>query len=86
MNRPKPKKHALCLKCFEVKPLLMPVGIIPGFPVVVWELLCLQCRMTARCERARNHRHGFYADAYKFSPRKDQRDAYDEWLLVTGRE
>lgn len=84
MKQPKPQSNAECQGCLKRKPLLMPVAIIPGWPVVAWLNLCLECRMNARYEKSQNHpaQHSTWGDAFKFSRLKKQRDAYDEWLLV----
>lgn len=83
MRRPEPKKNALCHGCWHIKPLLMPVGIIPGWPVVIWHLWCVDCRIQkARYEKANCNQHGALAEAWKFSPHKSMRDGYDEFLLA----
>lgn len=82
MKKPEPKKNDFCLGCFKVKPLLMPVSLIPGWPIVVWEHRCLECRTGFLWGSAEDDRYGVHGDTYKFSHLQKQRDAYDEWLMV----
>jgi hypothetical protein len=79
MQRPQPQKHAECQECLRVMPLLMPVSFIPGWPCVIWELLCLGCRLNVRMSK-HGTKYGEPGDVWKYSARKTQRDAYDEWL------
>lgn len=79
MRKPPPKKHAACCQCRRVKPLLMPVGMAPGWPVIVWEHLCLECRTSQQCSRFWDR---YYTPAYhlEHSPDQDLRQTYQEWL------
>lgn len=81
MKRPDPKKNDHCDMCDKLSPLLMPFGWIPGWPVVTWELLCLDCRTSIQCSRWWN-RYGGPAYHMEHSPDPDKRAAYEEWLAV----
>lgn len=81
MKRPDPKKHDYCDKCDRLMPLLMPVSFVPGWPIVVWEMLCIDCRLNVRLSRHFNS-YGIPGDVMRFSHRKISRDAYDEWIQV----
>lgn len=82
-EKPKPQKHAECDQCEHIKPLLMPFGLIPGWPIVVWQMLCMDCRTTQQVSR---HWDRYCVPAYHFEhPRDPRRDAemratYQEWL------
>lgn len=82
MKRPAPKKNAECGCCLKVKPLLMPVAYIPGMPVVVWELQCLECRLLHRYERAQTNDHGCPAELWRYASHPPMREGYRLWLLV----
>jgi acetone carboxylase gamma subunit len=79
MRKPPPKKNAECNHCLQVKPLLMPVGMAPGWPLIVWEHLCLECRTSQQMSRFED-RH--YTPAYhlEHSPDPHLRQVYQEWL------
>lgn len=81
MQAPRPIKQSECEQCLKVKPLLMPVSFIPGWPIVVWGLLCVDCRLNVRLSK---HSDNYCepGEMWQFSHRKEQRDAYDEWLAV----
>ena len=79
MKRPKPKRHAECDHCHRDKPLLMPVGGAPGWPVIVWQLLCLDCRLN---ESHQPSRHWTPAEWMRFHHRPEVRAAYDNWLAA----
>jgi hypothetical protein len=74
---PKPKKLEECSRCLEVKPLLMPVPIAPGWPVIVWPLLCLSCRLNERSDEC-----GTLGWDLEHHPSAETRAAYGEWLAA----
>ena len=78
MERPKPLKHAECESCLEQAPLLMPVGFAPGFPVIVWQRMCLACRMTATGDQ-----YSALASDLQHAPKAHTRAAYNKWLVAT---
>jgi hypothetical protein len=78
MERPKPLKHAECECCLEDAPLLMPVGFAPGFPLIVWQRMCLACRLTATSDQ-----YSMAASDIQHGKRPETRAAYSEWLAAT---
>lgn len=79
MQKPKPQKNAECHQCCELKPLLMPFGFVPGWPIVEWEQLCLKCRTSQQCSKHWN-RYGLPAYIFEHGRNPDVRKAYFEWL------
>lgn len=81
MEKPSPKKNARCDGCQEVKPLLMPMGYAPGFPIIVWEHLCMECRTSQQMSR---YSSSYYMPAYhlEHSACGVDRAAYQEWLAA----
>lgn len=81
MERPQPKKHAECEQCLREKPLLMPVSWIPGWPMVVWSLLCLDCRTSSETSR---HWSRYGCPGYRLEHSHDaaERETFQEWLKV----
>ncbi len=79
MQKPPPKKNCECDQCLEVQPLLMPVGGAPGFPVIVWEHLCLTCRTSAQMSK---HSNRYWMPAYHLEHSHDpeKRQTYQKWL------
>jgi len=81
MQKPRPKKRDVCDGCHNHAPLLMPVGIMPGWPIVVWEMLCLECRTTMQVSR---HWNRYYVPAYilEHSSRREDRERYAEYVAT----
>lgn len=77
MHKPQPKKDAECDGCCELKPLLMPVGGAPGWPVIIWEMLCLQCRLNSPQRPSEYWKPGEWM---QFNSDPEIRAQYDEWL------
>ena len=77
MQKPQPKKHAECQQCLRTAPLLMPVGFAPGFPVIVWQRLCLRCRLNAVSDK-----WAVLASDLQHSKHQNAREAYPEWLAA----
>jgi len=75
VKRPEPIKGSECMFCLEIKPLLMPVPMAPGWPVIVWPCLCLDCRVNARSDEWASL--GWEMEHH---PRRETRKAYAEWL------
>lgn len=78
MQKPMPLKYSACEGCDEESLLLMPVGFAPGFPVIVWLRLCLQCRLNEI-----SNEWCLMADDIKHHQRPETRAAYPEWLAAT---
>lgn len=78
MQRPAPRKHSVCDGCDKRSELLMPCGFAPGAPVIVWQLLCLDCRMSERSDE-----WCMTADDLKHHRRPETRAIYPEWLQAT---
>lgn len=79
MRKPQPKKHAECDHCHRVKPLLMPFGWIPGFPFVMWELLCWRCRCSVQLSR-HSQWYGVPADVERWSHDPNDWKRYEQFL------
>ena len=77
MEKPSPLKHAECESCLEDAPLLMPVGIAPGFPVIVWQRMCLSCRLSARSDQ-----YAMLESDLLHSPNEQARAAHPRWLAA----
>lgn len=77
MQRPEPEKNGECEGCLEDAPLLMPVGFAPGFPVIVWQKLCLRCRMVATSDE-----WSTIASDLMHSKHRGAREAYPKWLAA----
>ena len=77
MKRREPKKNAECEGCLEHAPLLMPVAVAPGMAIFVWQLLCLQCRLSTRSDE-----NQMVASDLLHSPREQSRAAYPEWMAA----
>jgi hypothetical protein len=77
MQRPEPKKHDMCEGCLEPATLLMPVGYAPGFPIIVWQRLCLRCRMGATSSQ-----WATLETDLKHSKHKSARAAHPVWLAA----
>lgn len=82
MQKPAPKKHSECDQCLRVKPLLMPVGGAPGWPIIVWQHLCLDCRVA---EQMSKYSSDYWMPAYhlEHSPDPAKRQTYQEWLAMS---
>jgi len=81
MHKPKPKKNAECGRCLERKPLLIPVDFVPGWPIVIWEHLCFECRMQVQFSKHSD----FYCEPgsiWKYSNNPESRAKYKKWLGV----
>jgi len=81
MRKPSPKKNAECEQCHRDVALTMPVGFAPGWPMIVWQQLCLQCRTSVQMSR---HWDRYCIPAYhlEHSADGDLRDTYRKWLAV----
>lgn len=77
MDRPEPKKHDKCEGCLEDAPLLIPVAFAPGWPVIVWQRLCLACRLSMTSDK-----WIFMASDMQHHKRRETREAYPEWLAA----
>jgi hypothetical protein len=82
MQKPPPRKNAVCDGCHENAPLLMPVGVMPGWPIVVWEMLCGECRTAMRVSRHWD-RHCVPAYILEHSSRREDRERYAEYVETT---
>ena len=51
MEKPLPKKNSVCERCHKLKPLLMPIGWIPGWPWIEWEFMCMDCRTAVQMSK-----------------------------------
>lgn len=71
-------KHAECESCLEDAPLLMPVGTAPGFPVIVWQRMCLSCRLSARSDK-----HSVLESDLLHSRHESARAAHPRWLAAS---
>lgn len=81
MKQPKPKKHDYCTMCDEHKPLLIPVSVIPGWPVVMWLYFCFDCRLQ-HYHNKRDAHFNYNGESWKYSAYKSRRKAYREWLIT----
>lgn len=81
MKRPQPRKHSECEHCLRDMPLLMPVALIPGWPIVVWVHLCIDCRLSLQMSKHRD-RYCEPGEMWKFHQCESVRQTYDKWLLV----
>jgi hypothetical protein len=79
MKKPQPKKHAECDQCLRDRPLLMPVAFIPGWPIVMWSMLCWQCRTSIQVSR---HWDRYCIPGYIYENSHDPklRATYLNWL------
>jgi hypothetical protein len=77
MKRPEPLKHGECDGCLTFTGPLMPVGTAPGWPVIVWERLCLSCRLNMT-----RSKYAVMATDIQHSSRAETRSAYSDWLAA----
>ena len=75
MHRPNPLKNAECECCLVQAPLLMPVGFAPGWPVIVWQRMCLACRLNTASDSTLA-----LATDLQHARRAETRAAYHRWL------
>jgi hypothetical protein len=78
MKKPSPEFNKECPGCLQQKPLLMPVPVAPGWPIIMWELLCIECRLNVRSDE-----WGTLGWELKHSKNKKTRDSYSKWIAAT---
>ena len=79
MKKPDPVKNGECVHCHRDVRLTMPIGYIPGWPIVVWIQLCTECRCAVQCSRHWD-RYGVPAYHMEHSPDEKRRLVYRQWL------
>jgi len=82
MLKPMPQFHAECQECLKVRPLLMPVAWLPGWPFVAWLMLCWRCRTSMHVAKQGWPRHGAPGYLLEHSQHPGDRRLFERWLAA----
>lgn len=78
MQLHEPKKYDECECCLDPAPLLMPVGFAPGHPAIVWQRMCLRCRLAMTSDK-----YTLMESDMRHSKFPETRAAHSEWMAAT---